>query len=125
MVLYSLSQRPLLLPQVGRNCIIDIGEQLAQWGLWRPSCNLNGLQELHTSDISRGAEESTRETKSRMLQCGDTSFLTLFLNSDSAASLHQPFLSTHFRYLETGSLAVLQCSISSTDLYFVESSDVE
>lgn len=54
-----------------------------------------------------------------------TSFLTLFLSSDSSASDHQSLPWTHFLYLEIGSLAVRQCSISSTGLYLVESSDVE
>lgn len=54
-----------------------------------------------------------------------TSFLTLLLSSDSSASDHQSLPWTHFLYLEIGSLAVRQCSISSTGLYLVESSDVE
>lgn len=121
----GIQQRPLLLAKVGRHLIINIGEELRKPVFWHPLGHLNGLQKLRKWANSFSCKNKCITETFPQHQYYITSCLTLFLSWDSWVSHHHPFPWTHFLYLETGSLAVRQCSISSAGLYLVESSDVE
>jgi len=127
----GFSELFLLLSKIWWCNIIDIREQLLEWRFFFFLCHLNHLQKL-LEEINKTWYKLwpsktcwTMKKLIREVLSTFTCFFMLLLSSDSSSSLHQPFLSTHFLNLFTGFRTIFQYSISSTDRYFVESSDVE